>query len=471
MGLLQKNLSALRGVGQELRQYTISGGVVLVRTTSDPDCPDLLARARHPVLVTAVLVPKARCKDIRTTDAEFLLGQAERMARGVAAPGDAPGLEIDLPETLTKIIRRRRTMRFAGLVAAIAIVLGGCIVLAQSGKKILHPEADERDISAWASAIETQMRRWGEEVKPPSAASIDGGTQSSAVNQFLKLLSRQEQWGRVDAGHLDGEYLCRLPHPAAQVERNPRESDVREAVTGVLRTVTASRAETKDARTPEEIVSDVARSIDYRNWHTSQVRKTSFAGKEECLPAAQRDYIYRFCPSVAGMEDGGLCKALYGIMTDKWGVRGLCEEDLRRRPWFVAACFFEFVSLGAVPETLVATSQPAEGTVASSESRIMERLRKYLPQDSALPRADQRGDNLERPITDAIRSLAERLDVPTAGRDASTILEDVRIRLKQIGESVLETTSAETPEHLRWYLERLACRKPTTQPATTGSGR
>jgi hypothetical protein len=477
LDVLRKNLPALREVSKEPRDYTVPGGTVVVRTMEDPECPDPLARSRHPVLVAAVFIPGARPKDVSRRDAEELFSKAEQACRGVVAPGGTSGLELHLPETLANIIRRRRTMKYIGLLAAFAVIVGGCIAFAQVGKQILRPEADEKDISAWASAAEEQLDRWGVEVEQPKAASAAGDTQSGAVSAFLALLCRNDQWEQLDSGHVDGEYLSRLPKSAFQLDRNPKESDVRSAMTGLLNDLGAKRAAKEEQREPKAVIADIAGRMDYRHWYTGDARTAAFNGRAQGLPEEQRRYIYRFCPTSTGLEDGGLCKALYQIMTSQWGVKGLCEDDLRQRPWFVAGCFFEFASLAAVSSTETASQPTAAQSTGDSAKRTasaaLQRLRKYLPEDSLLGRADLRRDNLDRPIKAAIRALARRLDVPTSGRDDRTILQDVRVRLKQIAESALETASSEDlPESTRWYLERLACPgpAPTSKPVEKGTG-
>lgn len=477
LDVLRHDLPALREVSKEPRHYMVAGGTLLVSTVEDTECPDPLARSRHPVLVAAVFIPGARPKDVRRSDAEELFGKVEQVCRGVVAPGGASGLQLCLPETLTNIIRRRRTMRYIGLLAAFAVIGGGCIAFAQVGK-ILHPEADEKNIGAWASASEAQLDRWGVEVEQPKAASVAGDTQSGAVNDFLKLLCRKDQWEQLDSEHPDGEFLCRLPKSAVELDRNPKESDVRSAMTNLLNHLGTKRPAKEEQREPEAVIADIARCMDYRDWYTGKARIAVFNGRVQCLPEEQRRYIYRFCPPSTGLEDGGLCKALYQIMTSQWGVKGLCEEDLRQRPWFVAGCFFEFASLAAIPTAETPATQPAASqstgdSAKRTDSAALQRLRKYLPRESLLDKADLRRDNLDRPLKAAIRALARQLDVPTSGRDDRTILEDVRVRLKQIAESALETASSENPpEPTRWYLERLTCPgpAPTSKPVDTGAG-
>lgn len=65
LDVLRKDLPALREVSKEPRDYMVAGGTLLVSTVEDTECPDPLARSRHPVLVVAMFIPGARPKDVR----------------------------------------------------------------------------------------------------------------------------------------------------------------------------------------------------------------------------------------------------------------------------------------------------------------------------------------------------------------------------------------------------------------------
>lgn len=494
LDLLQKDLPLFRRVSKETPRYQVDGGVLLVRTSADPECPDMKARQREPVLITAVFVDAVRPRDLQAQDADLLLNQAERLCRCLSTPNEAKGLRLQIPMALSMGIRRRRVMKNALLATLVAVVVGSCVAFAQMGDKVCEfgrtllskaletkPTTTDitsgpKDISAWAVATHAQLRRWGIEVPPPQSASLGGDTKSTGINVFLKLLCREGNLPPLQGKHMDVKYLERLPENAAQMGRSPDEEAVRVAMIRLLKVLAgaetpAEHTETADKRSAETVVADIANRMDYRQWYSSQSRTTAFCGTAPELPEQSRKYVYRFCPSASGIEDGSLCAMLYDVLTKQWGVQGITEDDLRLRPWFVAGCFFEFVSLAATPAVSKSDPLPGEpppSAVVSleSDSAVLARLRRYLPADTLLPRDTLLRDNLDLPVKDALDRLARQLDIPTSGRDARTILEDVRIRLKQVAESMLEASRQDTlPDAMRWYLERLACRGPVRDHA------
>ncbi|RMH13538.1 MAG: hypothetical protein D6698_13880 [Gammaproteobacteria bacterium] len=466
-------VSEHREVSSKPRKYAVAGGTVVVRTVEDPECPDPLAKSRRPVIVVAAFIPGARDKDVRTSDVETLLTDAAKKCRGVDAPGSWPGLQLPLPENLKSINDVKSSYR--PLVVVVPVILLGLVFICfaivipkiSSLKELLRGlPANENNISEWASAAETQLEHWGIQDLPP---------ESNAIKEFLALMARNEKWGQLNGGHVDSEYLRRFPNPVKPLDRNPKESDVRKAMVRLLNNLEEMRETTEDSAEPKVIIEKIADAVDYRYWYTSDSRDTAFSGRAHHLSDEARSYIYRFCPSATGIENSGLCKALYHIMTDQWAIEGLCEDDLQKRPWFVAGCFFEFISLDAVPTEDVSSTEEELASATTSDSTrqsttaVVERLQKYLPTKCLLNKADLRNDSLELPINTAIEALARSLDVPIVGRDTRTILEDVRLRLKQIAASILETPSSkDLPETTKWYLERLTCPGPalTLEPSS-----
>ena len=461
---LQQEIYTLREIGQ--RQYDVRGGVLLVRTSADPNCPDPLARSRSPVLITAVYVPGFRIKNIQVPEIVSMLTEAECACRMADMPGGDPNLKVGLPERLDRAIRKRRIMKFSILTLALAAT--GSLVFAQSypyqiPKKILDPDADGKDIKGWADAAEKQMRKWKwDDPDDPKPASALGNTRSKIVNEFLKRLSVSKSSSARQCKHIDGEYISRLPDSAEEVNSNPEEILVRKLMLGLLGKLEAKQVPEMETRKPEEIISEIAGTMDFRKWYTSVARKTCFNGRDDPLPEDERNYVYRFCPPATGLDDGGICGSLYDVMINQWGVHGLCKDDLRKRPWFVAGCFFEFLSLAAL--------EGVPSTAGQSESPMMAAVRKNLPKGCLISKDRLRGDNLDRLVKDTLRELAKKLEVPTSGRDDRTILGAIQARLKDMADSALEGSAINSKsDPIVWYLERLACRGQTSPPARGGS--
>ena len=482
--LIQNDLASLRRPDQGAR-YRHRRGVLLVRTTNDLDCPDPLARPRHPVLITGVFVPNGRMSDCSPGDEESLLQEAETMCRRMDSPGTTSGLTLALPPGVTNAIRRRTAVRISGYLALMVIAMcGGVLAVSQGGgfegfkeqakeqASKIFPNTNDKNIHDWAKAVNDRMRQWGVQEPAPQAASSDGDTQSKAINQFLALLARQKAWGPLDGHHIDYAFLRRPPELAAKVENSPKEADVRSVMLDLLGSFSVDakdklpgQATKQQGPTPEDIVSAIATQTDYRVWYTGEQRELVFDGRSKPLDTSELDYLYRFCAPVAGINDGGLPKSLYDTMVGQWGVSGLTDEDLKRRPWFIVGSFFEFVSIHAASDRGASQKSAANETHdQQTASAAIERLRKHLPADSVVARNSLRDGNLELVIRNGLRELATMLDVPTNGRDDRTILGDVKTRLKQVAESSLEAVpTKDMLPSTQWYLERLACRNPVPQ--------
>lgn len=464
LGLLKQELPSLRRP-EHLARHRLRHGVLVVRSTDDLECPDPLARPRHPVLIAGVFMPGVHLHDCSPSDEEAMLGQAERQCRELYSPGSKPGLSLAMPAKVANVLRRRNAVKIMGLLALVIIALGVGTETVDAVKTFFGSEVGEKNIQPWVMAVKEPLQRWGAQDVVTQAASVDGDTQSKAVNQFFSLLSRQKGWDRLDGRHVDIDFLRRLPESAAKIESSPKEADVREAMLNLLKGFSAIASEKMQDRAPQEVVASIARQMDYRAWYASEDRKGLFDGRSDPPGEVERQYVSRFCTPAAGGEDGGLSKILHAIMVSQWGIRGLTDDDLRRRPWFVVGCFFEFLAAntaldpGAPQAPRVEGAQPQQNSAA-----VLERLRRYLPPESVVSRSRLSEDNLERVIRDGLRVLAMNLDIPTSGRDDRSVLEDVRVRLKQVAESTLEVIpERDMAASTRWYLEHLACRNATPQ--------
>jgi hypothetical protein len=474
LGLLKADLGSLRRPGQRAF-HQLRRGILVAHSIEDLDCPDPLARPRHPVLITGVFIAGARRKDCSPSDEDLLLGEADRACRKLDSSGCKSELSLALPAGMANVRRRRNIVKIMCLfaVAAIACGVGGeALKEAVKGTAATFgfaQEGGEKNIQPWALAVRGPLQRWGIQDLAPQAASVDGNTQAQAVNAFLALLARQQDWGRLDDRHVDLEFLRRLPELPAKVERSPKEAAVRGVMLDLLKDFSPIESEKMEEQTPEEIIAAIARNMDYRAWYAGETRQVLFDGRSMPCGDREREYVLRFCVPAVGIEDGGLTQVLHEIMVSQWGVNGLTGEDLRRRPWFVVGCFFEFVAANAAVDPVALRNPRAEEAGPQRNSAaVLERLRKHLPAESVVSRGRLREDNLERVIRDGLRVLAMNLDIPTSGRDDRSLLEDVRARLKQVAESTLEAVpEGDMATSTRWYLEHLACRIQTPQKGTS----
>lgn len=484
---LQQDVSELRKLGRK-REYSVHGGSLLVRTKADPDCPDRLARSRSPVLITAVYVSGIQVKEIQEMEIASMLDEAENKSRRAEAPGAVSSWTVALPERL-QAIRKQRTVNVMKKLVLITIFAAcGIIAMAQNetvmgwflrGKNAFDPNADQKDIRDWADASWKQMERWRMPLDRPEIGSKKGDSRSKAVNAFLRFLSLEHlseasSSQAHDSKHIDGEYLRRLPKSAKEFNSTPEEVEVRSAMLSLLNDLGGKEESAKPPGNPASIISEIAVEMNFRTWYTSAARKVCFTGRFMPLQEEERNYVYRFCPSMSGGDVGGLNQKMYEIMTKEWGLDGLRDEDVRKRPWFIAGCFFEFLSQAAVeglPEP--AASRPADVATKQSESSLVATLRETLPKGSLLSRDGLRGDNPDRHIKDALRELAKKhIKVPTDGRDDRTILEDLQKRLKALAESTLEGRPDNSKSEVAvWYFQTLACRRPPSKPAPAGSGK
>ena len=433
----------------------ICGGLLTVRTIADPEAPDPKVRLRNPVLITAVYSPGLRHRDVEPAEGEALLLAAEQMSRLAKTSGEKPRWTIPILPRLNHILKircrinRMKTILFALIVMILGLLAASVFLLGDKGQK---------DTSAWADAAFEKLDVWVDGLEKKSSDTSDGKWRLNTLNRLFLFLSRTGL-DNASAG-VDSEFMSRFLNSEelkqCQAWKDPARPDVAEVqhnMSILLKKLTGKEVDAGNE--PKDVIRMLGEALSFFDWYTSDARKRVFTGMEEALDETDRSKIYKLLSgSPHGMGSNELYRELYGTLTDSWGLRGITKDDLDLRPWFIAGCFFEFLSQDAI----------RSAKDAKQKNVLVDFIRKDLPERSLLNGKSYRKDNFHFEVSTGLNGLMDKFELK-APKDPVECLKEIQKHLQKRAQFALEKATKQPamleafPE-LTWYVRTLAGEKP-----------
>ena len=177
------------------------------------------------------------------------------------------------------------------------------------------------------------------------------------VNRFFALLSQEHLHDKLVGEHPDVKFLLRLPEvplyqlktPAAGTSKEL--ADLRNAIEKLL----AKSGAPTQGKPMRDMLNEIDQMMDYQLWWDRQ-SESLLKHLITCKAVNQEvwEKACRFCRRDSSTD--WQCTPAQAMATSlkNWGVKGLTNDDATKRPWFVFAAYFYFLSRQDLPspETL-----------------------------------------------------------------------------------------------------------------------
>ncbi|MFW6118701.1 MAG: hypothetical protein ACOC7S_00035 [Planctomycetota bacterium] len=183
-----------------------------------------------------------------------------------------------------------------------------------------------------------------------------------------------------------------------------------------------------------ELVECIAKQMDYGDWLCRPHEGFRYTGAEMVRPELRR-YALRFVEAKPHDFEVPWAERMVRSL-QKWGARGVEHDDAKKRPLFVARCYFDFLSLnpGAEPRLTKEELTVDENRATWEREFILRLPQEPMGMDKSGPSYFLEGHLHEKGLVRALRALKGRLNavemVPQGGSEISTLLTDIEECMK-----------------------------------------